>query len=679
MTGGLPFTKKCCPQKNTQKARNPEVFEISAFLQTLAMIHSIEMINNPTLLSGIKLGYKIYDTCTNITEAMAAALRYVSKFNSSREIVEFKCDYSNLMPRVKAVIGAGYSEITMAVSRMLSLQLIATVQMAANNACIAFREALPAFLSDTTIEVRINQTLERIIAEAEVNVIVVFLSQFHVFNLFSKALERNINKTWISWSTSTKIATIPDIKRTGKVVGFTFRRGNMSSFHSCLQNLYVFPMGCHCLLQFMDGGSSFHSDAHGAMNTGYNIVLWREINGHMTITRCPGQMKKTTKSQDICCYECVTCPENHYSNQTDTDHCLLCNNETHWAPVGSTMCFEKEMEYLDSLAILLLALSLLGILFVLAIGIIFTRNLNTPVVKSSGELMVCFVILFCPFLHFAGTDTIWHELFTLCIVYILMKSLKILLAFSCDPKLQNVLKCCSKPIPIIFTCTGILAVNVSLPRVIIFECEEGSILAFGSMLGYTAIPAFMCFIRAFKGRKLPENYNEAKFITFGMLICFIAWITFIPIYHIWILCCMFFPKCYVTLSKQETNTKSVFLKMIYSYSSHSVGSLAMSHNNVTISNPSSAGGSAIQQKSRDLQVRGFAHICRENATSRSKALPQKNMNESLRHDMFQNEMFSRVFAFKKCIYFLNKYTLCFFTTTTCTKFPPVQPPVEQRK
>ena len=43
-----------------------------------------------------------------------------------------------------------------------------------------------------------------------------------------------------------------------------------------------------------------------------------------------------------------------------------------------------------------------------------------------------------------------------------MKSLKILLAFSCDPKLQNVLKCCSKPIPIIFTCTGVLAVVCTL-------------------------------------------------------------------------------------------------------------------------------------------------------------------------------------------------------------------------
>ena len=91
------------------------------------MIHSIEMINNSTLLSGVKLGYEIYDTCTDVTVAMAAALRFLSKFNSSGEIVEFKCDYSSYTPRVKAVIGAGYSEITMAVSRMLNLQLIPQV------------------------------------------------------------------------------------------------------------------------------------------------------------------------------------------------------------------------------------------------------------------------------------------------------------------------------------------------------------------------------------------------------------------------------------------------------------------------------------------------------------------------------------------------------------------------
>ncbi|XP_057596039.1 G-protein coupled receptor family C group 6 member A isoform X2 [Hippopotamus amphibius kiboko] len=796
--------------------RRPEIqkcvgFEISNFLQTLAMIHSIEMINNSTLLSGVKLGYEIYDTCTDVTVAMAAALRFLSKFNCSREMVEFKCDYSSYMPRVKAVIGAGYSEITMAVSRMLNLQLMPqvsyestaetlsdkirfpsflrtvpsdfyqtkamahliqksgwnwigilttdddygrlalnnfAVQTAANNVCIAFREVLPAFLSDNTVEVKINQTLERIIAEAQVNVIVVFLSQFHVFDLFSKAIERNIKKIWIAsdnWSTATKITTIPNVKRVGKVVGFTFRRGNMSSFHSFLQNLHMFPSdnnkplneyamllsACahaedgdlsQCISNYSQGSLAYkanqdiernfslrndflwdytepglvHSIQLAVFALGYAIQdlcqardcqnpnafqPWEQIQSKCSKECSPGQMKKTTKSQHICCYECVNCPENHYSNQTDMDRCLLCNNETHWAPVRSTMCFEKEVEYLnwhDSLAILLLALSLLGIMFVLAIGIIFTRNLNTPVVKSSGGLMVSYVILFCHFLNFASTgffigepqdftcktrQTLFGVSFTLCISCILMKSLKILLAFSFDPKLQNFLKCVYKPIPIIFTCTGVQVVictlwlifaapaveeNVSLPRVIILECEEGSVLAFGTVLGYIAILAFICFIFAFKGRKLPENYNEAKFITFGMLIYFIAWITFIPVYattfgkylpaveiivilisNYGILCCTFFPKCYVILCKQETNTKSAFLRMIYSYSSQSASSLAVSHvsldstnSNVTTTNPRSAAW----QKSKDLQAQAFAHTCRENPTCVSKALPRKRIS-----------------------------------------------------
>ncbi|XP_045862341.1 G-protein coupled receptor family C group 6 member A isoform X2 [Meles meles] len=800
--------------------RRPEIqkcvgFEISIFLQALAMIHSIEMINNSPLLSGVTLGYEIYDTCTEVTVAMAAALRFLSKLNCSREMVEFKCDYSSYMPRVKAVIGAGYSEITMAVSRMLNLQLmpqvsyestaeilsdkirfpsflrtvpsdfyqtkamahliqksgwnwigiIATdddygrlalntfaVQTATNNVCIAFKEVLPAFLSDDTLEVRINETLEKIIAEAQVNVIVVFLRQSHVFNLFSKAIERNINKIWIAsdnWSTATKITTIPNVKKIGKVVGFAFRRGNMSSFHSFLQNLHVFPSennkalheyamllsACahvkdsdlsQCIANHSQGTLAYkanediernfslrndflwdytepglvHSIQLAVLALGYAIrdlcqardcqnpnafQPWEQIQSKCSKECSPGQMKKTTRSQHICCYECVNCPENHYSNQTDMDHCFLCNNETHWAPVRSTRCFEKEVEYLnwnDSLAVLLLALSLLGIMFVLAIGIIFTRNLNTPIVKSSGGLLVCYVILLCHFLNFASTgffigepqdftcktrQTLFGVSFTLCISCILMKSLKILLAFSFDPKLQSFLKCLYKPIPIIFTCTGIQVVictiwlifaapvveeNVSLPRVILLECEEGSILAFGTMLGYIAILAFICFIFAFKGRKLPEHYNEAKFITFGMLIYFIAWIIFIPVYattfgkylpaveiivilisNYGILCCTFFPKCYVILCKQEANTKSAFLKMIYSYSSQAASSLAISHvsldsanSNITMTDPSSGGRSATRQESKDLQAQAFAPICRENATRVSKILPRKRIS-----------------------------------------------------
>ncbi|XP_004860227.1 G-protein coupled receptor family C group 6 member A [Heterocephalus glaber] len=886
MIGGLfPIHEKMMFSED--HPRRPQIekcigFEISVFLQTLAMIHSIEMINNSTLLSGIKLGYEIYDTCTEVTAAMAATLRLLSTLGSSRGSLEFQCDYSSYIPRVKAVIGAGYSEITMAVSRTLNLQLMPqvsyestaeilsdkirfpsflrtvpsdfhqtkamaqliqksgwnwigvittdddygrlaldafAVQAAANKVCIAFKEVLPAFLTDKTIEIRINETLEKIITEAQVNVIVVFLRKFHVFNLFNKAIERNINKMWIAsdnWSTATKIITIPNVKKIGKVVGFAFRRGNMSSFYSFLQTLHMYPsdnklfyeyamlssaceqvkdsdlsqcisnhshemltyeghkaVGRNLLLRndflwryaepgllrsvqlavfalayairdlcqdrdcrnpnafqpwelldvlknvtFTDGRNSFHFNTHGDLNTGYDVVLWKETNGQMTATKMaeydlqddvfvleseetkkefrklkqilskcskecsPGQMKTSTRSQHTCCYDCVSCPENQYSNQTDMDHCLLCNSETHWAPVRSTTCFEKEVEFLnwgDALAVLLVAFSLLGIAFVLAIGIIFTRNLNTPVVKSSGGLLLSYVILLCHFLNFVSTgffigepqdfacktrQMIFGVSFTLCISCILMKSLKILLAFSFDPKLRNSLKCLYKPVPIIITCTGIQVLictlwltfaapvveeNVSLPRVIILECHEGSVLALGTMLGYIAVLAFFGFIFAFKGRKLPENYNEAKFITFGLLICFIAWATFIPVYattfgkylpaveiivilisNYGILCCTFFPKCYVILCKQETNTKSAFLQLVYSYSSHSADSLTVSHtsldstnSSILVTHASPGGKCAAWRRSKDLQAQALAHLCRENAAKMSKTWLQK--------------------------------------------------------
>lgn len=91
------------------------------------MIHAIETINNSTLLSGVTLGYEIYDTCAEVTKAMASALRFLSKFNSSEDVVEFRCNYSDYIPRIKAVVGASYSEVSMAVSRLLALQLIPQV------------------------------------------------------------------------------------------------------------------------------------------------------------------------------------------------------------------------------------------------------------------------------------------------------------------------------------------------------------------------------------------------------------------------------------------------------------------------------------------------------------------------------------------------------------------------
>ncbi|XP_074844905.1 G-protein coupled receptor family C group 6 member A isoform X2 [Carettochelys insculpta] len=757
--GGLfaVHSKMLHPEEHPMRPviQNCAGFEVQVFLQSLAMIHAIEMINNSPLLSGITLGYEIYDSCAEVTKAMGAALRFLSKFNASKNTVEYKCNYSDYIPRIKAVIGSSYSEIAMAVSRLLNLQLvplvshassaeilsdkvrfpsflrtvpsdffqtqamvrlihksgwnwigiIATdddygrsaletfgVQAMASNVCIAFKEMLPAYLSDGTINAKINQALEKIVKETRVNVIVVFLRQFHVTKLFKKAIERNIQKIWIAsdnWSAAVKISRIPNIKHLGTVVGFAFKSENMSTFHDFLKTLQLRPIENNWFLneynvllsdcahvedQDLNRCISNNSQETWSSKAEIRKQIWRDDflkaniePGFIQSTilavhaiayaireqckdrdcknpvafapwekvsstcsqKCrPGQMKKVSASPHTCCYECVNCPEDYYTNQTDMDYCFLCNNKTHWSPVNSTMCYKKTIEYLswnDWFAILLLILSGLGVVLIFAISTIFTRNLETPVVKASGGLTVCYVILLCHFLIFASTSFFIGEprefrcktrqaffgiCFTLCISCILMKSLKILLAFSFDPKLQNFLKYLYKPIPIVITCTGIQIVictfwvtfrcpfveqNFFIRRVIILECNEGSIMAFGVMLGYIAALAFICFIFAFKGRKLPENYNEAKFITFGMLIYFIAWITFIPVYtttfgkyrpaveitvilisNYGILCCTFLPKCYIILYKQETNTKSAFLKIIYNYSSKSAGSLTVS-------------------------------------------------------------------------------------------------------
>lgn len=108
------------------------------------------------------------------------------------------------------------------------------------NVCIAFKEVIPAHLSDSTLQSQIDKAIETIMKETRVNVIVAFLKPSLTRKLFIKVKEKKIKRTWIasdSWSVSTGISNMPDIEKIGQVIGFMFKSGDTTSFQEYLKNL----------------------------------------------------------------------------------------------------------------------------------------------------------------------------------------------------------------------------------------------------------------------------------------------------------------------------------------------------------------------------------------------------------------------------------------------------------
>ncbi|XP_067841387.1 G-protein coupled receptor family C group 6 member A-like [Heptranchias perlo] len=762
-------------------------FDLSTFLQAQAMIYSIEQINNSTLLPGVKLGYEIYDSCSDVIAAIQATTRFLSKFNSSDSSVEVHCNYTDYVPSVKAVVGDAYSEISIVVARLLNLYLIPQISHASSaetlsdkarfasflrtipsdihqtkavaklvkhfqwnwigaiatedaygrsginsfllhakhlNICVAFRELIPVYNNEQQ-SAKINAIAEKI-KNSSAEVMIAFVRASDVVKLFTVLIQQKVNKTWIasdSWSNSRQVASMNHIEKIGPILGFTFKSGTIPNFkdylkkypkdankiikedsncanesvsytkisiqnsrqnksqeyykiietinESAIYGIYLAINATAFALQrmlncrdgkcnqnfnfppwqllnelknvnFMTEHGQFQFDHSGDSSNGYDIISWKMLKGSVQfvkvgdydvmkkiisindsfrntikaiLSNCsrtcrPGEMK-TTSPRNQCCYSCSPCPAGSYSQKNDSNECEKCS-EDHWSEEGSSTCQNRTTEFLqwrDALSVVLIILAILGVLIICIIIILFTKHLDTPAVKAAGGWM-CYIMLLSLLLSFVSVvlfigepfdyickirQPLFGISFTLCVSCILVKSFRIILAFSFNPIIHRKMKYIYKPVPIIIVITGIQAIicsiwlslnmpkpmkNKNIPKIILLLCDEGSHVAFSIMLGYIAILACVCFILAFKGRKAPEMYNEAKFITFSMLVYLIVWISFGVMYFnieatnkyfpaiesiailasiYSILCCHFFPTFYIICFKKESNVESKYL------------------------------------------------------------------------------------------------------------------------
>uniref|UniRef100_A0A3Q4I0I3 Olfactory receptor C family, r1 n=1 Tax=Neolamprologus brichardi TaxID=32507 RepID=A0A3Q4I0I3_NEOBR len=598
-----------------------------------AMVFALEEINHSTmLLQGIKLGYHIFDSCGRPPWALQSALFlclcvcvcvFQISYLSTCPCLSDRLQYPNFFRTIPSdiyqaravaqlVIRFNWTWVGAVVANNnYGYMAVFQEEIQGAGVCLAFVETLQRenIISDAR---RAALTIQASTAR----VILIFTWYTDVRELFLQLAKLNVTDRQFlaseAWSTSGDLVQNSVTSKVANgVLGVATRSSAIPGFESYLRRLHpIHHPDDEFLREFWE--VEFGSPV-STLKVTYNVYLAVYAAAHaLHSLLCP--IKDSPSENNIStCSSPKQIKATEISNKTGSLDCERCPLEL-WSNAKRTACIPRQLDFLafnETLGITLTTAAVTGVTVTTVVFVVFLHYRHTPVVRANNSelsflLLVSIKLCFLCSLVFIGRPSVWScrfqqaafgISFVLCVSCLKVKTIVVLAAFrSARPGAEALIRwfgpgqqrgsiCLLTCIQIII-CTIWLSLIPPVPRQdlgfqgskVTLECAMVSVVGFCLILGYIGLLACTSLILAFFARKLPDNFNEAKLITFSMLIFCAVWVAFVPAYlsspgkytvavevfailasSYGLLFCIFAPKCFIILLRPERNTKKYMM------------------------------------------------------------------------------------------------------------------------